>query len=182
MLSAIISSPRSVYSAADSISTSRQMKQITARPLLLIAVVLSLDTAAVTAFQPASHFDWHSSCIPRSASTPGSLDHSGTQYDDSDSVENAKKAGIIFPGGGLFFYWQAGVIVSEGTVTSCSFRFVPEQCSHLLTSNPTTYHGIPETPNQIMKAYLRENSYDLSSILLSGASAGALSHPTKPPS
>lgn len=117
------------------------MKQITARPLLLIAVVLSLDTAAVTAFQPASHFDWHSSCIPRSASTPGSLDHSGTQYDDSDSVENAKKAGIIFPGGGLFFYWQAGVI-----------------------------------------AYLRENSYDLSSILLSGASAGALSHPTKPPS
>ena len=52
--------------------------------------------------------------------------------DDVDS--SSKKAGIIFPGGGLFFYWQAGVI-----------------------------------------AYLQENNYDLSTILFSGASAGALS-------
>ena len=52
--------------------------------------------------------------------------------DDVDT--SSKKAGIIFPGGGLFFYWQAGVI-----------------------------------------AYLQENKYDLSSVLFSGASAGALS-------
>lgn len=27
--------------------------------------------------------------------------------------KSSSKAGVIFPGGGLFFYWQAGVIVSE---------------------------------------------------------------------
>jgi hypothetical protein len=32
--------------------------------------------------------------------------------DDSTSSAGTSKAGLIFPGGGLFFYWQAGVIVS----------------------------------------------------------------------
>jgi hypothetical protein len=32
--------------------------------------------------------------------------------DPSASSAGAAKAGLIFPGGGLFFYWQAGVIVS----------------------------------------------------------------------
>jgi hypothetical protein len=33
--------------------------------------------------------------------------------DGSTSSTGTAKAGLIFPGGGLFFYWQAGVIVSK---------------------------------------------------------------------
>lgn len=99
------------------------MKQRAALPLLLITA-LSLDNIKVAAFQPPSHFDLYSSCIPRSALLSRSFLYSVADYNDNDRPDMDKKAGIIFPGGGLFFYWQAGVIVST---KSCAFS-VPITC------------------------------------------------------
>lgn len=94
----------------------------------LLHYIITSSVAAVYAFQPPSIT--HITTQGRQSLTRRH------QLLSSDTDNDSDRVGIIFPGGGLFFYWQAGVI-----------------------------------------AYLQEQGYDLSSsnIILSGASAGALS-------
>jgi hypothetical protein len=79
----------------------------------------------------------------------------------SPNDDSRNKVSIAFPGGGLFFYWQAGVIVRSLIYHSQKAQIID-------------FFSHARTPSQ---AYLQEEGYNLSSsnILLSGASAGALS-------
>ncbi|KAL7506474.1 hypothetical protein ACHAXN_009088 [Cyclotella atomus] len=111
------------------------MKNAIPESLLLLLVALSLDFGA--SFQlVSSPYHVVTSRRPNQSESKNRSHLSAVRpmKDDSTSSAGTSKARLIFPGGGLFFYWQAGVI-----------------------------------------AYLQENSYDLNNVLLSGASAGALS-------
>jgi hypothetical protein len=44
-------------------------------------------------------------------------------YSSNDRERSTNQPGIIFPGGGLFFYWQAGVIVRVIERTAHLLRF-----------------------------------------------------------
>ncbi|KAL3767751.1 hypothetical protein ACHAWO_003148 [Cyclotella atomus] len=111
------------------------MKNAIPESLLLLLVALSLDFGA--SFQLVSSPYHVVTSRRQNQGEPKNRSHLSAvrpMKDDSTSSAGTSKARLIFPGGGLFFYWQAGVI-----------------------------------------AYLQENSYDLNNVLLSGASAGALS-------
>jgi hypothetical protein len=96
----------------------------------------------------------------------------------SSSSSSKQNAYIAFPGGGLFFYWQAGVLVS-------AFCFIQYENPESDISPTPTY--LPSFCCTILilcsqcviklyvKAYLQEEGYNLSEANLSGASAGALS-------
>ena len=50
---------------------------------------------------------------PRSSLRAGKNELSNTEPSPTSDEENTLRPRLIFPGGGLFFYWQAGVIVSR---------------------------------------------------------------------
>lgn len=84
--------------------------------------------------------------------------------------------GVVFPGGGLFFYWQAGVVVS--------FLSPPATASGAIRRS-SVIDVLPDPfvdPRDLLfsslacaQAHLQERGYDLPSAPLAGASAGALS-------
>jgi hypothetical protein len=96
----------------------------------------------------------------------------------SSSSKPQGRARVAFPGGGLFFYWQAGVIVSFNNYYISSPEHPSFSCNYSRTKlTNVVFFNTHYTHTHILQAYLQEEGYNLSShnTLVSGASAGALS-------